>query len=41
MFVNIGSAFLVKRFTASTPQAEQDLVETIRAPSGAGGAQAH
>lgn len=41
MFVNIGSAFLVKRFTASTPQDVQDLVETIRVPSGAGGAQSH
>lgn len=41
MFVNIGAAFLVKRFTASTPQDVQDLVETIRVPSGAGGARVH
>jgi len=41
MFVNIGSAYLVKRFTANTPKDVQDLVETIRVPSGAGGAQKH
>lgn len=41
MFVNIGAAFLVKHLTASTPKHVQDLVETIRVPSGAGGAQTH
>lgn len=41
MFVNIGAAFLVKRFTAGTPQDVQDLVENIRVPSGAGGAHSH
>ncbi len=41
MFINIGSAFLVKRFTAKTPQDVQDLVENIRVPSGAGAGQAH
>jgi len=41
MFVNIGLAFFVKRFTTSTPQDVQDLVETIRVPSGTGGAHIH
>ena len=41
MFINVGSAFLVKRFTTETPQDVQDLVENIRVPSGAGAAQGH
>ncbi len=41
MMVNFAVAFIVNRFTPETPQEVQDLVETIRIPSGAGDAHAH
>jgi cation/acetate symporter len=39
--VNFAVAFTVSRLTAQPPQEIQELVEHIRIPSGAGGAQAH
>ena len=41
MMVNFIVAFTVSRFTPETPQDVQELVETIRIPSGAGEASAH
>lgn len=41
MIVNFVVAFVVSKFTPETPQDVQDLVETIRIPSGAGEASAH
>ena len=39
--VNFAVAILVAKMTAEPPQHIQDLVESIRTPRGAGGAQAH
>jgi cation/acetate symporter len=41
MIVNFVIAFTVSKFTPETPQDVQELVETIRIPSGAGEASAH
>lgn len=41
MIVNFVVAYVVSKFTPETPQDVQDLVETIRIPSGAGEASAH
>lgn len=41
MIVNFIVAFTVSKFTPETPQEVQELVETIRIPSGAGEASAH
>ena len=41
MLVNFAVAILVCRVTAATPQSVVDMVESIRYPKGAGGAQDH
>jgi len=41
MLLNFGVAFTVSRFTAAPPVHIRELIEDIRVPRGAGGAQAH
>jgi len=41
MALNFGVAFTVSRFTAAPPVHIRELIEDIRVPRGAGGAQAH
>ena len=41
MLINFTVAFVVSRFTANVPDQIQQMVEDIRYPRGAGGAQNH
>lgn len=41
MLINFAVAFIVSRFTANVPEQVQQMVEDIRYPRGAGGAQGH
>lgn len=41
MLLNFGVAFTISRFTAAPPKHIRELIEDIRVPRGAGGAQAH
>ncbi|MFO7763221.1 MAG: sodium:solute symporter family protein [Wenzhouxiangellaceae bacterium] len=41
MLLNFGVAFTVSRFTAAPPKHIRELIEDIRVPRGAGGAQTH
>jgi len=41
MLLNFGVAFTVSRFTAAPPVHIRELIEDIRVPRGAGGAQTH
>jgi len=41
MFINVIISVIISRLTPAPPESVQEIVENIRIPSGAGGAQSH